>query len=120
LLIATEGGRSHVPGLRPGLPGVAYVVDKVKVPVVPVGIVGSTEDFFRRFRSGKRNHLEMHIGAPVRLPPIEGRGETRRSALQHNVDLIMVHIAALLPQEYRGVYARDERLLRETPQPGLS
>jgi len=119
LLIAPEGGRSHVPGLRPGLPGVAYVVDKVRVPVIPVGIVGTTEDFFSRALHGRRNMLEMHIGAPVWLPPIEGRGEGRRAALQHNVDLIMYHIAALLPQEYRGVYAGDEQLPRETTQPSL-
>jgi 1-acyl-sn-glycerol-3-phosphate acyltransferase len=119
LLIAPEGGRSHVPGLRPGLPGVAYVVDKVKVPVIPVGIIGTTEDFFKRVRHGKRNLLEMHIGAPIWLPPIEGRGEVRRAALQRNVDQIMYHIAALLPPEYQGVYTSDERPNRETTQPGF-
>lgn len=120
LLIAPEGGRSHVPGLRPGLPGVAYVVDRVKIPVIPVGIVGTTEDFFKRVRHGERNLLEMRIGAPVLLPAIEGRGEARRAALQQNVDLIMYHIAALLPPEYQGVYTRDGRFYGEATQPGLS
>lgn len=119
LLIAPEGGRSHVPGLRPGLPGVAYVVDKVKVPVLPVGIVGTTEDFFQRIKKGRRNLLEMRIGHPVYLPPIEARGEARRAALQHNVDQIMYSIAVLLPPEYRGVYTENERYPSEAAQPGL-
>jgi hypothetical protein len=94
-------------------------VDKVRVPVIPVGIVGTTEDFFRRFKHGKRNLLEMRIGTPILLPPIEGRGEARRAALQHNVDLIMYSIAALLPPEYQGVYTRDERFPSEAAQPSL-
>jgi hypothetical protein len=39
------------------------------------------------------------------LPPIEGKGEARRLARQRNADLLMKHIASLLPLEYRGVYA---------------
>jgi 1-acyl-sn-glycerol-3-phosphate acyltransferase len=120
LLIAPEGGRSHLPGLRPGLPGVAYVVDKARVPVLPVGITGTTEDFFWRALHGRRNILEMHIGAPLWLPAVEGRGQMRRAALQSNVDLIMRQIAALLPQEYRGVYGEDEHFSGQAAQPSLS
>jgi len=105
LLLAPEGGRTHTPGLRRAFPGVAYVVDKVKVPVVPVGVVGSTDDFLRRALHGKRPVLEMRIGRPVYLSTVEGRGDIRRTALQRNADMIMVHIASLLPEEYRGVYA---------------
>jgi 1-acyl-sn-glycerol-3-phosphate acyltransferase len=111
LLLAPEGGRSHVPGLRRGLPGAAYVIDKVAVPVpvVPAGIVGTTEDFIQRALHLQRPLLEMRIGQPFTLPPI-GRGEsatgpaTRHQALQDNADLIMKHVADLLPPEYRGVY----------------
>jgi 1-acyl-sn-glycerol-3-phosphate acyltransferase len=104
LLIAPEGGRTHVPGMRQALPGVAYVMDLAQVPVIPVGIVGTTEDFFQRASHGQRPQIEMRIGRPILLPPIEGRGEERRQARQRNVDLIMRQIAALLPPEYRGVY----------------
>lgn len=107
LLIAPEGGRSHQPGLRRGLPGVAYVMDQTKVPVIPVGIIGTTDDFLSLALHGKRPTIEMHIGEPVNLPPIQGKGEERRAARQRNVDLIMQHIAALLPRAYRGVYQTE-------------
>jgi 1-acyl-sn-glycerol-3-phosphate acyltransferase len=105
LLIAPEGGRSHTPGMRRGKPGVAYLMDQANVPVLPVGIVGTTSDFLERALRFKRPRLEMRIGKPIRLPAIEGRGEERRQARQRNVDIIMLAIADLLPPEYRGVYA---------------
>jgi 1-acyl-sn-glycerol-3-phosphate acyltransferase len=107
LLIAPEGGRSHTPGMRRGLPGAAYVVDRAAVPVVPVGLVGTTDDFLSLALRGKRPTLEMRIGKPLRLPPVEGKGKARREARQRNVDRIMLQIAALLPPEYRGVYAGE-------------
>lgn len=105
VMIAPEGGRSHVPGLRPAKPGVAYLLDEARVPVVPVGIVGTTDDFLARGLRLQRPALELRIGKPFMLPPIEGRGEERRQARQRNADLVMQHIAGLLPLEYRGVYA---------------
>jgi hypothetical protein len=49
----------------------------------------------------------MRIGRPFRLPPIQGKGEARRESRQRNADLVMAHIAGLLPEEYRGVYRGD-------------
>jgi 1-acyl-sn-glycerol-3-phosphate acyltransferase len=114
LLIAPEGGRTHQPGLRQALPGVAYLVDKAgPIPVIPVGIIGTTQDYMHNALRARRPPLEMRIGAPLHLPPISGPGaetkvvgEARRKALQQNVDTIMAHIAALLPPDYRGVYAQ--------------
>jgi 1-acyl-sn-glycerol-3-phosphate acyltransferase len=105
LLIAPEGGRSHVPGMRRALPGVAYLADKAGVDILPVGIVGSTDDFLKRALRGKRPAIEMRIGRPFRLPAIQGFGQDRRNTRQNNADLIMQHIAELLPDDYRGVYA---------------
>jgi len=104
LAIAPEGGRSHTLGLRRALPGIAYVVDKSKVPVVPVGILGTTDDFLSSALRGKRPTIEMRIGKPVHLTHIEGHGETRRKSRQNNADQIMLHIANLLPPEYHGFY----------------
>jgi len=104
LAIAPEGGRSHSPGMRRALPGVAYAIDQAGVQVVPVGIVGTSDDFMQRALHGQRTTLEIRIGRPVHLPPVQGKGEERRLARQRNADLIMIHIAALLPVEYHGVY----------------
>lgn len=108
LLIAPEGARSHTPGMHRALPGVAYVMDRAQVPVVPVGIVGTSDDFLARALKGKRPLVEIRIGPPVRLPPIRGKGEDRRNARQANVDLVMRQIAALLPEAYHGVYATQD------------
>jgi len=105
LLIAPEGGRTHRPGLRRAYPGVAYLVERTGVPVVPVGIVGSTDDFLERALRLTRPKIEMNIGKPIRLPPILAKGEARRQARQRNADRVMLAIAALLPPDYRGVYA---------------
>ena len=86
------------------MPGVAFIIEKADVPVMPVGVVGATQDFLSRALRGERPVLEMRIGKPIRLPPIEGKGDDRRTARQRNADSIMIHIASLLPLEYRGVY----------------
>ena len=120
LLIAPEGGRSHTPGMRAALPGVAYIIHRSKVPVIPVGIVGTTEDFLKCALRGERRILEMRIGGPLWLPEVTGRGEERKSAFQRNTDLIMYHIASLLPPEYRGVYAVPNIDPIQTPERSYS
>ena len=105
LVIAPEGGRSHTPGMRQAEPGVAYLADKAGVPVIPVGIVGTTDDYAEKAFRFKRPPLEMRIGKPMRLPPVEGKGVARHRSLQANADILMREIAALLPPEYLGVYA---------------
>ena len=107
LLIAPEGGRSHVTAMRQAKPGIAYIVEAARVPVVPVAIVGTTDDFWQRARHGERPLLEMRIGKPIHLPPLEEKGAARRVARQRNADLVMRHLAGLLPEEYRGVYAES-------------
>ena len=104
LLLAPEGGRTHHIGMRRALPGVAYIVDKTGVPVIPVGIIGTTDDFMNRALHLKRPRLEMRIGKPLILLQVEGKGAMRHEALQANADKIMQAIAELMPPEYRGVY----------------
>lgn len=105
LMIAPEGGRSHGAGLQRAKPGVGYILDEARVPVLPVGVVGTTDDWLKRVLRLQRPALEVRVGRPVRLPPIEGRGAERRAARQHHADVVMQHIAGLLPASYRGVYA---------------
>ncbi|HEY3311671.1 MAG TPA: lysophospholipid acyltransferase family protein [Anaerolineales bacterium] len=105
LLLAPEGGRSHNEGMRRARPGVAFIVEKAQVPVVPVGITGTTDDFFKQAIKAERRQLELRIGKPFQLPPVAGKGDERREARQHNADLVMAHIAGLLPEVYRGFYA---------------
>jgi 1-acyl-sn-glycerol-3-phosphate acyltransferase len=105
LVIAPEGGRSHVPAMQRAMPGVGYILEHAQVPVIPVGIVGTTDDFWQRAMQGMKPLLEMHIGKPIVFSPITEKGTARREARQANADLVMRTIAGLLPEEYHGVYA---------------
>ena len=105
LLIAPEGARSHDTAMRRAKPGIAYIVEKTGAPVLPIGLVGTTEDFWQRARRGEKPPLEMRIGKPISLPPISAAGTEKHAARQRNADLVMSYLAGLLPEEYRGVYA---------------
>jgi 1-acyl-sn-glycerol-3-phosphate acyltransferase len=104
LFLAPEGGRTHDLGMRRAYPGVAYITDKTGVPVVPVGVVGTSDDFSDQAFHLKRPRLEIRIGKPITLPSVVGKSAVRRERLQANADQIMLAIAALLPVQYRGVY----------------
>jgi 1-acyl-sn-glycerol-3-phosphate acyltransferase len=105
LVIAPEGGRSHEPAMKRAMPGIGYIIEHAQVPVVPVGLVGTTGDFWQRSKRGEKPRLEMRIGKPITFLPITEKGSLRREARQKNADLVMRHIAGLLPEEYHGVYA---------------
>lgn len=107
VLIAPEGGRSHNTNMCAAKPGIAYIVEGTGVPIVPVGIVGTTDDFWHNAIRGQRPLLELRIGKPVQLPAVEGTGSQRKESRQRNADLVMSYIAGLLPQDYRGVYAES-------------
>lgn len=107
LLIAPEGGRSHVPAMRQAKPGIAYIIEQTHVPVIPAALIGTTEDFWQRARRGDRPPLEIRIGKPITLPEITVKGNEKHEARQNNADLVMRHLAGLLPEEYRGVYAES-------------
>lgn len=105
LVIAPEGGRSHAPAMQRAMPGVGYIIEHAQVPVIPVGLVGTTDDFWQRARKGLKPVLEMHIGRPLVFPSVTEKGAARREMRQKNADLVMRTIAGLLPEEYHGVYA---------------
>jgi 1-acyl-sn-glycerol-3-phosphate acyltransferase len=76
---------------------------------VPVAITG-TEDksFFGNLKKLRRAHITLTAGPAFTLPPIPR--ENRDDALKRYTDEIMCHIAALLPEKYRGYYAGHPRL----------
>ena len=116
--MAPEGTRSQTETLMPGKPGAAYLADKARVPVIPIGLTG-TEDrrVVARFKKLRRIHIHAKIGTPIHLPKVNRR--TRDEDLQRNTDEIMCQIAALLPSSYRGVYSdhpRLQELLSQSPQ----
>jgi len=113
--IAPEGTRSSQ-GLIAAKTGVAYLADKAGVPVIPVAVSG-TDRIFQTWARLRRPRVSVRIGEPFCLPPLERKNraaplelKSRGAQLQENTDQIMLRIAAMLPEEYRGVYAGDPRL----------
>jgi 1-acyl-sn-glycerol-3-phosphate acyltransferase len=105
--IAIEGTRSKTGGLIRGKSGPAYLATRANVPLLPVVVYG-TEKAFHNLRRLRRTDVYTVIGPPIHLP--EGRADSKQ--LDAFTDQIMVTLAAMLPEEYRGVYA-DHPLLKE-------
>jgi 1-acyl-sn-glycerol-3-phosphate acyltransferase len=107
--LAPEGTRSKTGGLARGKSGVVYIAHQAGVPIVPLAHFG-TERVTRTWLRLRRPEVTVRIGQLFTLPPL---ASTERSArLREQTDLVMCHIAALLPPEYRGVYADHPELRR--------
>ena len=59
VLIAPEGGRSHTTAMMPAKSGIAFIAELSGVPIVPVGIVGTTEDFWHNGIRGQDQNLNF-------------------------------------------------------------
>jgi 1-acyl-sn-glycerol-3-phosphate acyltransferase len=105
--IAIEGTRSRTGGLGKGKSGAAYFATRANVPIVPVVMYG-TEKVLSNLRRLRRTDLYTVIGPPIHLPP----GRARTEELDAYTEQIMVAMAAMLPEQYRGFYA-DHPLLKE-------
>jgi 1-acyl-sn-glycerol-3-phosphate acyltransferase len=100
--MAPEGTRARgTYALQKGKTGPAYLATRADVPLVPVGLTG-TEQIKDNLPRLRRTPVRVVVGKPFRLPE---SGRVRGQKLHEYTDLIMRHIAELLPEEYRGVYA---------------
>lgn len=106
--LAPEGRRSKVGEMRAAKTGAAYLASRGKAPILPVGIT-NTDVLFANVRKLKRTRVEVIIGEPYYLPDLGRRA--RSKDLDAFTQLIMVHIAALLPERYHGIY-RDSPALK--------
>lgn len=105
--LAPEGTRSRTKQMIRGRDGAAYLASKANVPILPVGLV-NTDVVFANGRRLRRTVLECHVGEPFTLPDLGHRAKSHElSAYTH---LIMVKIAALLPERYHGYYADSPAL----------
>jgi 1-acyl-sn-glycerol-3-phosphate acyltransferase len=100
LATAIEGTRSRTGGLQPGKTGPAFLATRTHVPIVP-GAIWGTEQIITNLKRLKRSYVHVRIGEPIHLP--EGRANTEQ--LEEYTDQVMLKIAAMLPPQYRGVYA---------------
>jgi 1-acyl-sn-glycerol-3-phosphate acyltransferase len=100
--IAPEGTRNYNGILRRALPGAVTLALHSGAPIIPVAHWGG-ENFMKNFKRFKRTDFHIRVGEPFKLN-VEGvkvTGEIR----QQIVDEMMVQIAKMMPEEYRGEYA---------------
>ena len=98
VLIAPEGHESRTGALEIGQGGAAFLAQHANAPIVPVALTGTAWNvILPAWRRLKRPCVTLTFGRLYRLP-----GDLRREAA---VEIVMRHIAALLPSQYQGVYA---------------
>ncbi len=103
LLMFPEGTRSRDHQLHKGFPGTALIAYRTGAPIIPIAITGSEHIpwpwVFLRPLMGPR--VTITFGKPF-YPPKVDRITTQ--AAKDATDVIMRHVAALLPEQYRGEY----------------
>ena len=102
LAVAPEGRISRTGSLCKGQTGVAYVAMRAQVPLLPFVAWGqeSIPEQLKRFR---RPEVTIKVGTPID-PPKAG---SRLPELEAYTEDLMRGMARMLPESYRGVYARS-------------
>jgi 1-acyl-sn-glycerol-3-phosphate acyltransferase len=102
LAVAPEGRISRTGSLCKGQTGVAYVAMRAQVPLLPFVAWGqeSIPEQLKRFR---RPEVTIKVGTPID-PPKAG---SRLQDLEAYTEDLMRGMARMLPESYRGVYARS-------------
>jgi len=110
LVMFPEGKRSPNAQMMEGFPGSSLIALRAGVPIIPIGITGSEKlkNFFYVF---KHNHITVNVGQPFNLPEAD-RVPTRKQLVE-TTDMIMHRIAELLPEEYQGVYRKNDNSWQE-------
>lgn len=96
-----EGHRSHGKGMQQPYPGTALIALRTGATILPVGITG-TEAVTGIGVLFKKPPIRVVIGEPFRLDTPK---RVTSEAVRLGADEIMRRIAALLPPNYRGLYA---------------
>lgn len=100
VLISPEGTRSPTGGLIQGQEGLAFLAARTGAPVLPVGIVG-TPRLWPMLKTLRRAHIIITIGQPITYT---GENKPSREQLGQFTDHAMRQLAAILPEELRGIY----------------
>jgi 1-acyl-sn-glycerol-3-phosphate acyltransferase len=108
-----EGTRSRRPGLVPAHHGAALLAMRTGVPVLPVAITGTHLVLPEGKSFPRRNLVGVRFGETFSVP--KNTGKMDRQAMEDLTECIMRRIAALLPPEYRGVYAVERAVLQVAP-----
>ena len=118
--IYPEGTRSHDGRLYRGKTGVARLALEAKVPVIPIGVVGTDRLAPPGKKFGVWTRPLVRFGSPLDFSRYEGL-ENDRYILRSITDEIMYEIMQLSGQEYVDLYATRAKVLhKESGRPATS
>jgi 1-acyl-sn-glycerol-3-phosphate acyltransferase len=101
VMLAPEGRQSLIGGLEDGNNGAAFLAWKSGVPIVPVGVTGvENSNVYGHLKRWRRAPVTLSVGKPFFLQEQADRQET----IQEGTRQIMLSLASLLPEAYRGKY----------------
>ena len=102
-----EGTRSVSGGLTKGNRGVSMIATQINAPLIPTAVLGSEDIPGNGAKQKKRIHIWPKVtvvfGQPFHLDTHKPDGT--RWPLEELSDAMMIEIARMLPEPYRGIYA---------------
>lgn len=101
-----EGHRSEAAAVQASKGGIALIARRANVPILPIAVTGTEylgPRALLRWRPWRRPAITVTVGEPFMLPETTGRADYTALA-----NLIMGHVAELLPPSYRGVFAAEQ------------
>ncbi|MBN1265176.1 MAG: 1-acyl-sn-glycerol-3-phosphate acyltransferase [Anaerolineales bacterium] len=101
LAVAPEGTRSGNGVMQQAYPGVVLMALHSGAPIQPVAFHGA-ENFWDNMKKLRRTEFNIEVGRPFYVKPNSEKPD--RNVRARILDEIMYQIAALLPEQYRGVY----------------
>lgn len=99
--VAPEGHRSTNGRLARAKAGAARLAIHTDTAVLPVAITG-TDRAIHEWPRLRRPRITVTIGEPFKIPVEKPISKERQQEL---ADEMMLHLASMLPESYRGVYA---------------
>ena len=104
--IYPEGTRSTDGKLHKGRTGVARLALLAKVPVIPVGMIGTDKVLPKGKKLPRLDKVTIHVGAPLEFAQHYGQ-ESDRKVTREITDRVMQAIRDLSGQEYVHEYAQN-------------
>jgi len=103
VVMAPEGTRSRDGQLRPGRPGIVTLAARTGAPILPIVHFGG-EAVWTSLRRLRRTIVTVRTGRPISVPAGDDHGRLPKRERDRYLDRVMLAMAAMLPERYRGVY----------------
>ncbi len=109
ICIAPEGTRSETGVLGQGHMGVVFMALHYQVPILPMVHYG-VEKFWYNIKRFKRTQITFKVGTPFMLVSESRRDKNIQQEMSNQ---IMLRLAAMLPEYYRGIYKKLDNISDE-------